>query len=177
MEAIYVCCIPTSDKCIRDTTLYNSKNALFLPYSLNLGLLSFLQDVYNDDKNFTQLLKVLQLNSPDEMKNIVKYEKHFHSVLLNGTNNCDSQIKMCNKVLASRYYSPDCFLNNNNLKDIKEICFQTEYTPSLEPQLASQRVDTWLTKVFAEDVKCLDSGNIFTNPKNVLINANFIKVL
>ena len=156
--------------------LNNNKNALFSPYSLKLGLLSFLQDM-NHDKNFTQLLKVLQLNSSDEMKDIVNYEKYFHSVLLKRTNNYHLQIKMYNKVLASRYYSPDCFPNYNDLKDIKDICFQSEHAPLLKSQLASQRVNTWLTTVFAEDVKCFASKNIFSNPKTILINANFFKVL
>ena len=129
-----------------------------------------------DDKNFTQLLEVLQLNSFDETKDIVNYEKNFHSVLLNGTN--DSQIKMCNKVLASRYCSLDCFPNYNSLKDIKEICFQVEHVLLRKPQRASQKiVNAWLTEVFAEDVECFDSENIITSPKNVLINANFFNVL
>ena len=152
----------------------NKNNALFSPYSLKLGLLSFLQNT-DHDRNFTQLLEVLQLNSFDETKDIVNYEKNFHSVLLSGTN--DSPIKMCNKMLASRYYYPDSVLNYNDLKDIKEICFQTEHIPLITTKLASERVDTWLTKVFAEDVKCFDSQNIFTKPNTVLINANFFKVL
>ena len=152
----------------------NKNNALFSPYSLKLGLLSFLQDT-DHDRNFTQLLEVLKLNSSEETKDIVDYEKNFHSVLLNETN--DSQIKMCNKVVAARYSSTDSFPNYNILKHIKEICFQAEHTPLLN-LLASQKiVDAWLTKVFGEDVKYFDSENVFSKSKTILINANLLKVL
>lgn len=155
--------------------LNNNKNALFSPYSLKLGLLSLLQDM-NHDKLFSQLLKVLQLNSIDEVNEIITYEKNFHSTLLKKNDNYDKQIKLYNKVLASRHYSLESFPNYNDLKDIKNICFQAEHAPVLKQELVSKRIDKWLSNVFAEDLKCFPSKTIFAKSKTILINANLFKV-
>lgn len=156
--------------------LNNNKNALFSPYSLKLGLLSLLQDM-NHDKYFSQLLKVLQLNSIDEINDIITYENNFHSTLLKRNTNSDKQIKLYNKVLASRHYSLESFPNYNDLKDIKKICFQAEHAPVLKQELVSRRIDKWLSNVFSEDLNCFPSKNIFAKSKTVLVTANLFKVL